>query len=92
MTGSLADWLVLLGGSLLVLGEGGVAGGNVIEVDRIDVEDEFDERAGDEGGCEMSGEVVVEEELTTHDVERNVMSSPGQEEETGRVVKTVASA
>jgi hypothetical protein len=40
----------------------------------------------------MSGEVVVEEELTTHDVERNVMSSPGQEEETGRVVKTVASA
>ena len=89
---SLADGLVLLHSSLLVLGESGVAGSDVFEVDGIDVEDEFDESASHEGRGEMSGEVVVKEELTAHDVEGNVVGGPGEEEETGRVVKTVASA
>jgi hypothetical protein len=40
----------------------------------------------------VSRKVVVQEELTTHDVERDVVSGPGEEEETGRVVETRASA
>lgn len=35
---------------------------------------------------------MVKEELTTHDVEGDVVSGPGEEEETGRVVETIASA
>jgi hypothetical protein len=88
---SLADGLVLLDGSLLVLCESGVARGDVVNVDRINIEDEFDKGAGDEGGGEVSGEVVVKEELAAHDVEGNVVGGPGEEEETGRVVETVAS-
>jgi hypothetical protein len=37
-------------------------------------------------------EVVVEEELAAHDVEGDVVGGPGEEEEAGRVVETVASA
>jgi hypothetical protein len=91
LDGSLANRLVLLHGSLLVLCKGGVARGDVVDVDRIDVEDEFDEGASHEGGSEVGGQVVVKEELTTHDVEGNVVGGPGEEEETGRVVETVAS-
>lgn len=82
----------MLHGSLFVLGDGGVARGHVVEVDRVDVEDELDEGAGYEGGGEVGGEVVVEEELAAHDVEGDVVGGPGKEEETGRVVETVASA
>jgi hypothetical protein len=89
---SLADGLVLLDGSLLVLCESGVARGDVVNVDRIDVEDKFDQSTSHEGGGEMGGEVVVKEELATHDVEGDVVGGPGEEEETGRVVETVASA
>lgn len=31
----------------------------------------------------MGGQIVMEEELATHDVERNVMSGPSEEEEAG---------
>jgi hypothetical protein len=89
---SLTNRLVLLHSSLLVLGDGGIARGYVVEVDGVDVEDEFDEGAGYEGGGEVGGEVVVEEELAAHDVEGDVMGGPGEEEETGRVVETVAGA
>lgn len=92
LTSSLADRLVLLDSSLLVLGEGCVSRGDVIDINRVNVEDKLDEGASDEGRGEVSGEVVVEEELATHDVEGDVMSGPGQEEETGRVVETVAGA
>jgi hypothetical protein len=88
---SLADGFVLLDGSLLVLCESGVASGDVVNVDRVNVEDEFDKGAGHEGGGEVSGEVVVKEELAAHDVEGNVVGGPGEEEETGRIVETVAS-
>jgi hypothetical protein len=91
LDGSLTDGLVLLDGSLFVLCEGGVARGDVVDVDRINVEDKFDKGAGHEGGGEVGGEVVVKEELATHDVEGNVVGGPGEEEETGRVVETVAS-
>lgn len=92
LTGSLTNRLVLLDSSLLVLGKGCVARSNVVDVDRVDVEDELDEGTSDKSRGEVSGEVVVKEELTAHDVEGNVVSSPGQEEETGRVVETVAGA
>jgi hypothetical protein len=91
LNGSLADGLVLLHSSLLVLGEGGVTRGDVVNVDRINIEDKFDKGAGHKGGGEVSGEVVVKEELATHDVEGNVVGGPGEEEETSRVVETVAS-
>ena len=56
----------------------------------LDAEDEFDEGAGDEAGGEVGREVVVQEELAAHDVEGDVVSCPGEEEETGRVVETRA--
>lgn len=49
LDGPLADGLVLLDGSLLVLCEGGVARGDVVNVDRINVEDKFDEGASHKG-------------------------------------------
>lgn len=90
LTSSLTDRLVLLHSSLLVLGEGCVARGDVVDINRVNVEDEFNEGTSDECRSEMSREVVVEEELTAHDVEGDVVGSPGQEEETSRVVETVA--
>jgi len=81
-----------LHGSLLVLGEGCVARGDVVDINRVNVEDELNECTSDKGRSEMSGQVVVEEELATHDVEGDVVGGPGEEEETGRVVETVASA
>lgn len=92
LTSSLTDGLVLLHGSLLVLCDGGIARSDIVEVNGVDVEDEFDKGTSHEGGGEVGGQVVVEEELTAHDVEGNVVGGPGQEEETGRVVETVAGA
>jgi hypothetical protein len=43
----------------------------------FDVEYEFDKRACYHCGSEMRWEVMVKEELTAHDVEGNIMSSPG---------------
>lgn len=40
----------------------------------------------------MGGEVVVQEELTSHDEEGDVMGSPCDEEVPGRVVQLRASA
>jgi hypothetical protein len=54
----------------------------------LNIEDELDESACNKHRSEMCWEVVVQEELTAHDVEGNVMSSPGEEEEAGRVVET----
>ena len=38
----------------------------------------------------MGGEVVVEEELSAHEVEREVMGGPAEEEEAGAVVEAGA--
>lgn len=54
----------------------------LIRVDGLDVEDEFDKGAGHEHGCQVRREVVVKEELATHDVEGYVVRGPGEEEET----------
>ena len=58
----------------------------------LDAEDELDKGTGDQARSQVGWEVVVQEQLTTHDVEGHIMSSPGEEEETGRVVETRASA
>ena len=54
--------------------------------DGFDVEDEFDECAGDKAGRKVSWQVVVQEKLATHQVEGEVVGCPTEEEETGRVV------
>lgn len=57
----------------------------------LDVENEFDESTCDERRCEMGGKVVVQEELTTHDVEGDVVGGPGEKEEAGAIVEAGAS-
>lgn len=66
------------------------AGG--LRVLRLNAEDELNEGTSDQTRREMGRKVVVQEELTTHDVEGNVVSGPGKEEEAGRVVQTRAGA
>lgn len=41
----------------------------LLRVNRFDVEDELHKSAGDECRCEMSGQVMVQEELAAHDEE-----------------------
>lgn len=53
----------------------------------ICVKDEFDKGSRDQARRQMSGKVVMEEELTSHKVEWEVMSSPSQPEEAGGVVQ-----
>ena len=73
-----------------VAGRGGEGGDGVVEGDGVEVEDEFEEGAGDEGGGEVGGEVVVQEELAAHEVEGEVMRGPAEEEESGGVVEAGA--
>ena len=64
----------------------------LVQVRGLDIEDKFDERAGDERGRKVRGEVVVQEELASHDEEGDVVGGPGEEEEAGRVVEARAGA
>jgi len=50
-------------------------------------EEKFDECPRDETGAEMGREVVVEEELTTHKIEREIMRRPSQEKVPRRIVQ-----
>lgn len=75
-------------GSPVALDRGSGRGRRRLRVEGLDIEYEFDERARDEAGCKMRREVVVQEELATHDVEGHVVGGPGEEEETSRVVET----
>lgn len=73
-----------LGREFIFLGRD--AGGDFVVEHGVDVEDEFDEGAGHEAGCQVGGEVVVQEELAAHEVEGEVVGCPAEEEEAGRVV------
>lgn len=64
--------------------------GRVGNIGRLEVEDEFDQCTGDERTGEMGWKVVMQEELATHDEERNVVSGPSQEKEAGAVVQARA--
>lgn len=57
---------------------------------RFDVEDELHEGACDEGGGEVRGQVVVEEELAAHDEEGEVVGGPREEEEACAVIQAGA--
>ena len=63
-----------------------------VQANGIKIEDEFEEGACDEGGREVGGEVVVEEELAAHEVEGEVVGGPAEEEEAGAVVEAGAGA
>lgn len=65
---------------------------NVCDFLGFDIEDEFYDRARDEAGGQVRGEVVVQEELTAHDEEGEIVRSPDEEEETGAVVEAAAGA
>ena len=76
---------------LLFFGAGfAVFDGEVGEVVRLDVEDEFDDGASHERGGKVSGQVVVEEELTAHYEEWDVVGCPEEEEEACAVVEAGA--
>jgi len=83
---ALPDWLVarLLGDYLAILRGVGNIGG-------LEVEDEFDQGTSYQSTSKLCWEVVMQEELTAHDEERDVVSSPSQEEESGAVVQARAS-
>lgn len=55
---------------------------------RLGAEDELHECSGNQARGKMGGEVVVQEELTAHDPEREVVGRPREEEEASRVVET----
>ena len=55
-------------------------------VDWLDIEYKFDESASDKGTSKMGGKVVMEEQLATHDVERDVVGGPCKEEKARRVI------
>lgn len=55
-------------------------------------EDELNERACNETGCKMSREIMMQEKLTAHQVEWEVVRSPCKPEEPSRVVELGACA
>lgn len=55
---------------------------------RVVIENKFNKSACHQCRGKMSGEIMMKEELTTHDVEWKVVSGPGQEEEPRRFVET----
>jgi hypothetical protein len=54
--------------------------------DGLHIEDEFKECTSDQRGGQVSWQVVMKEQLTTHQIEWEVMGRPRKEKETGRVV------
>lgn len=65
---------------------GGEGGDRVVQSDGVDVADELEKGTGDEGGGEVCGEVVVQEELAAHEVEGEVVRGPAEEEEARGIV------
>ncbi len=59
-----------------------------LSLGRVGAEDELDNCSRHKGRGQMCWEVVVKEQLTAHDEEREVVSSPGEEEEARGVVQT----
>jgi hypothetical protein len=74
----------------------GLAGGVIdrgkcsARVERLQVENEFNQRTAHHGGGQVRGQVVMQEALATHQPEGEVVRSPAQEQEPGAVVQTRA--
>jgi hypothetical protein len=58
---------------------------------RLRVEDEFKKGTGNKTRSEMGGKVMMQEKLSSHEEEWEVVGGPSQEEETSRVVHARAS-
>jgi hypothetical protein len=56
------------------------------------VEDELKKSTSNKTRSEVSWKVMMQEKLSSHEEEWEVMSSPSKEEETGRVIQTRASS
>lgn len=82
---SLASGNVVLGadGALLVL-DNDLLG-------RLRVEDELEESTSNKARSEMSWKVMMQEKLSSHKEEWEVVSSPGKEKEASRVIQARAS-
>ena len=65
-------------------------GGQYDAVSDVVIIDEAEDGAGDESGCEVGGEIVVDEQLAGHEEEGEVVHGPEEEEEAGRVPEAVA--
>lgn len=57
-------------------------------VKRLQIEDELDQSTSDHSRCQMRRQIVVEEALTAHQPEGEIVSGPAQEEEASAVVQT----
>ena len=69
-----------------------IGNGTGRDIRRFDVKDELDDGAADERRGEVRGQVVVQEELTAHDEEGDVVRGPEEEEEAGAVIEAGAGA
>ena len=61
-------------------------------LDGVAGEDKLEETAGDKTGSQVRGQIVMQEQLATHEVERSIMGGPSKEEEARRVVQMLARA
>lgn len=57
-------------------------------IKRLQVENEFNQCTTHHGGGQMGGQVMVQEALTAHQPEGEVVRSPAQEQKSGAVVQT----
>ncbi len=87
---ALASSQVALGRDGLLTGLGSLVGHLVL--DGVLAEDELDQGTRYEGRGQVGGKVVVQEQLTAHDVEGEVVGCPGEEKEARRVVQARARA
>ena len=63
--------------------------GGFFKLKRLDVEDELDEPTGNETGGDVCWKIVMQEKLSAHQVEWEVVQSPGKEEESSGVIQSV---
>lgn len=78
------DVVLGAGSNLLVLGRG--------LIDGLRVEDKFEEGTSNQARGQVGREIMMQEKLSSHEVEWEVMGGPGQPEEASRVVESRASA
>jgi hypothetical protein len=57
---------------------------------RLRVKDEFEKSTGDKTRSKVSWKVMMQKKLSSHEEEGEVVGSPGQEEEAGRVIQARA--
>jgi hypothetical protein len=66
--------------------------GDACNIGRLKIEDEFDQCTCNKCAGKVGWKVMVQEELTAHDEEWDIVGGPCKEEEAGAVVQSGASA